>query len=360
MRKVFLCVLTFIFVFVLAFGAVGCGEEAAEEPVAEEQAEEPAEEVAEEPAEEAPAEEPEVVAEEELTFTHINASDPADPFISKISIGWNEACEKLGVNSEEQFAYADLATMIDYTNAAIARNVDGIFLFNSLDAEGLHPSIEEAVEKGISVALVSSRDPVYGPDEVTFVGFDLVEQGYTSGQWLAAQLEESGMTSDVNIAFMAEFNAPYSQMRSQGILDALDDAGITYNASEIYEVGIDLGEAINTVQSYMLANPDTNALMGLGSLSSPATVMVLQEMEYEPGEVKWAGFDLAPEVVAGIQAGYGASNVDEVFNYGFYPAMALYLRAKYDFVVGDLPIATVMVDSTNIEEYMYWVEQGIK
>ena len=340
---------------VATFSLAGCKKE----EVAEEEAVKEEEAVEEAPAEEEAVEE-EVAAEEALTFTHINASDPADPFISKISIGWKEACEKLGVKSEEYFAYADLAKMIDYTNAAIAANVDGFYVFNSLDAEALHPSIEAAVEKGIAVALVSTRDPVYGPDKVTFVGFDLEDQGHTSGVWLAEQLKASGLTSDVKVAFMAEFNAPYSQMRSSGTLRALDEAGITYTASEIYEVGIDLGVAVDKAKSYMLANPDTNAFLGLGSLSSPATVMVLQELGYEPGEVKWCGYDLAPEVATGIQAGYGASNVDEVFNYGFLPAMALYLRAKYDFVVGDLPVATVMVDSTNVEDFLYWVDQGIK
>lgn len=350
MKKVLTCILAVVFVFTLAFLGTSCKEEAVEEAVVE---------AVEEAVEEEAVEE-EVVAEEALTFTHVNASDPADPFISKISVGWNEACNALGVTSNEQFAYNDIAKIIDYTNAAIAANVDGIYVFNSVDPDALHPSIEAAVEKGIAVALTSSRDPVYGPDKVTFCGFDLEEQGHTSGVWLAEQLKASDMVSDVKIAVMAEANAPYSQMRIAGILRALDEAGITYTASEIYEVGVDLGVAIDKIKSYMLANPDTDALLGMGSLSSPGGVMVLKELGYEPGEVKWCGFDLAPEVVAGIQDGYGASNVDEVFNYGFLPAMALYLRAKYDFVVGDLPIATVMVDETNVEDFLYWVEQGIK
>ncbi|MBM3705803.1 MAG: substrate-binding domain-containing protein [Actinobacteria bacterium] len=358
MKKILSCILAVVFVFTLAFVGIGCKQEAAEETTAAAEETTAAAEETTAAAEETTA--AEVVAEESLTFVHINASDPADPFISKISKGWQEACAKLGVNSQEQFAYADVAKMLDFTNAAIAADVDGIFVFNSLDAEALHPSVESAIEKGIAFALVSSRDTVYGPDEVTFVGFDIKEQGYASGKWLAEQLIASNMTENVNIAIMAEFNAPYSQARSQGTLEALDEADITYNASEIYEVGIDLGVAVDKVKSYMLGHPETNVLLGCGSLSSPATVMVLQELGYEPGEIKWCGYDLGNEVVAGIQAGYGASNVDEVFNYGFYPAIALYLRAKYDFVVGDLPIATVMVDSTNIEGFLSWVDQGIK
>jgi len=154
---------------VASFSFAGCKKEAAP---AEEVAEEaPAEEVAEEaPVEEAPA--------EEFTFIFIDHGDPADPFHAKIIKGWKEAGEKLGVTTNEQFAYNDFAKTIDYTNAAIAANVDGFVVF-SVDPEGLHPSVQTAVEKGIEVVLMSSRDTVYGPEEVPFVGFDIEEQGHT-------------------------------------------------------------------------------------------------------------------------------------------------------------------------------------
>ncbi|MBA7469021.1 hypothetical protein ES705_33427 [subsurface metagenome] len=296
---------------------------------------------------------------EGLQFSYIDHGDPADPFHAKIVRGWKEAAAALGVNSTELFAYAEHAKTIDYVNIAIAEKVDGIFVF-SVDPEGLHPSVQLAVEKGIDIVLMSSRDPVFGPEDVPFVGFDLEEQGYTLGKYIAKQLKSAKLVSDVNVAFFAEFLATYSVIRRQGVLRALKDAEITYIASDIFEVGVDLGVVVDKIKAYLLAHPDTAVLIGLGSLTTPAGSMALQDLGYEPGKVKWAGFDLMPETVASIKAGYGASNVDEVFNYGFYACMALYLRAKYDFIVGDLPIATVMVDKTNIEEYTHWAELGIK
>lgn len=296
---------------------------------------------------------------EGLKFTYIDHGDPADPFHAKIVRGWKEAAAALGVETTELFAYADLAKTIDYVNAAIAAEVDGILVF-SVDPEGLHPSVQLAVEKGIAIVLTSSRDPVFGPEEVPFVGFDIEEQGYTLGKYMAKQLEAAGLVSDVNIAFFAEFLAPYSVLRRQGSLRALEDAGITYIASDIFAVGVDLGVVIDKTKAYLLAHPDTAVLIGLGSLTTPAGGMVLQELGYKPGEVKWAGYDLMPETVECIKAGYGAANVDEVFNYGFSGCMTLYLKAKYDFIIGDITIATVMVDQTNIEDYVYWVERGIK
>jgi simple sugar transport system substrate-binding protein len=290
----------------------------------------------------------------ELNFIYVNPGDPADPFHAKTVKGWNEAASALKVNATVNFAHGDLSKVIDYVNSAIAIGVDGIFIF-SLDPAGLHPSIKKAAEKGIKVVLMSSRDPEYGPDKVPFIGFDLKDQGYTLGKYMAGQLQ-----SGAHIAFFAEFIAPYSAMRREGFLKALKDAGLAYTAPDTFEVGEEVAKCIDTIKTYLLAHPETNAIIGLGSVSTPSGAVALQNLKYEPGKVKWAGFDLLPETLEGIKAGYGASNVDEVFNYGFYGCMALYLRAKYDFVVGDLPIATIMVDKSNIKDYEAWVEKGIK
>ena len=291
---------------------------------------------------------------EGLSFVYVDHGDPADPFHAKTVKGWNEAAKALRVDATVNFAYGDFTKTIDYVDVAIALGVDGIFVF-SVDPEGVHPYVKKAVEKGIAVVLMSSRDPVYGPEQVPFIGYGLKEQGYTLGKYLAKQLEDGA-----HLGFFAEFIAPYSDLRRQGVLEALDEAGITYTAPDNFECGEDLARAVDIIKTYLIAHPETDAIIGLGSVTTPSGFMALQDLGYEPGKVKWIGFDLLPETTRGVKLGYGASNVDEVFNFGFHACMALYLKAKYDFVVGDMPVATAMVDKTNIEQYEYWVEKGIK
>ena len=291
---------------------------------------------------------------EGLNFVYVNPGDPANPFHAKTVKGWNEAVSALKVKATINFAYGDLSKALDYTDAAIGLGVDGIFIF-SLDPEGMHPYVKKAVEKGIAVVLMSSRDPVYGPDKVPFVGYGLEEQGYTLGTYLAKQLEDGA-----HIGFFAEFIAPYSALRRKGILQGLDDAGLSYTAPDNFECGEDLARAVDIIKTYLIAHPETDAIVGLGSVSTPSGTVALQDLGYEPGKVKWVGFDLLPETMEGIKLGYGASNADEVFNFGFNGCIALYLKAKYDFVVGDMPVATVMVDKDTIEGFEYWVEKGIK
>ncbi|MEM1589775.1 MAG: substrate-binding domain-containing protein [Thermoproteota archaeon] len=294
-----------------------------------------------------------------LTLAFIDHGDPADPFHAKIVLGWREAAAAFGVNAIEYFAYGDVAKTVDYMYAAIAAGVNGVFVF-SVDPHGLHPAVKTAVEKGIAVALMSARDPFYGPEVVPFIGFDLAEQGYTLGKYIAQQLKTAGKTKDVRVAFFAEFIAPYSALRRQGILKALDDAGVSYIAPDTFGLGEDMAKIVDTIKSYLLAHPETDVIIGLGSLTTEGGYLAMKALGYAPGRVLWYGFDLNPGTVEGIKAGYGASNVDEVFNYGFLGFIAVYLKAKYNFIVGDLPVATVMVDRSNVENFLYWVEKGIK
>ncbi len=291
-------------------------------------------------------------ANDGLIFSYLTVGDLGDPFGATILRGWNAAIEAFGATTTVGSTSGDYAKLIDLVDAAIAVGVDGIFVFSWYDPTGLTPSIQRAIEEGVQFVVMSTRDPVFSPAEVPFVGFDFVDQGYTVGRYLARQLEAEGLVSDVNIEFVGEVaDSPVGTTRRQGILNALDDAGIGYAASEIFEIGLDMTKMVDIIKARLLAYPETDVIVGLGSGATATAAIALQDLGYEPGKVKWTGFDLLPETLEGIRAGYGAVNVDEAFNYGFLAATTLYLRAQYGFVVGDLPIATVMVDQANVEEF---------
>jgi len=295
---------------------------------------------------------------EEFTFQHVNQGDPANPFHAKIETGWNEAGEALGADVATSWGYEDLEDALDHGQSAIDMGVDGMFIFN-LAPDQWEPIVEEALEEDIEVVVMSSPMPQYEEYEVPFIGFELEEQGYHVGEYFVERIEEEGIEEPVDIAIFTEFIAPYATARSDGTLEALDDAGIEYNAFDMQEVGEDMAEARDTIEAFLMANPETDIVASLGSVSSAAAGLTLRE-EYEPGDKIWAGYDLLDQTVDAIKEGYGASNVDEVYNYGFLAAITLFLRARYDMRMGDMPVATVMVDQNNIEEFEYWAEKGIK
>ncbi|GAJ19077.1 unnamed protein product, partial [marine sediment metagenome] len=119
------------------------------------------------------------------------------------------------------------------------------------------------------------------------------------------------------------------------------------------EVSQDFTISLDRIKAYLIAHPETDVIMGCGSVPTPTGVMALQELGYEPGEILWTGVDIMPETVVGIRAGYGAVNVDEIWSYGFLGTVALYMRVKYGATVGDLPIWTDMVGAHNIEDFVW-------
>ena len=296
-----------------------------------------------------------VVEEEEeeakWEFAFICAGPLANPFIAKVFNGWTAALDAFGVDTTAGLAEYDLAQTIDYVDAAIAAEVDGIFIFSWYEPSGLTPSIQQALNKGIDVVVMSVEYPSFTPEEVPFIGVDYVVQGHTIGEYMAAQLKAEGLVSDVNVVdFSTDLTSPLFVNRWEGFLSGLTDEGIGYTASR-FGTPTDVAECIDTIKAYLLAHPETDVVFGTGSITTYAAVMALQALGYDPGEVKWTGVDLDPETEVGVRAGYGATNVDEVYSYGFLAAVVLYMRVEHGLVVGNLPVYTAMVDQDNVDEY---------
>ena len=304
------------------------------------------------PPEAPPEAPPPVVEEEKLQFTLITAGDLANPWIAELARGWNAAMETLEVEGTIGLGEFDESKTVSLVDAAVAAEPDGLLVHVWYDPTGITPPIRRGIDKGMNIVKISPGIPGFSPEELPLVGIDIVAQGYTVGRYVAAQLKAKGLVSDVYVAcFLETLASPVEMDRRKGFLNALTDEGIEYTHIETAGVGMDLAGAIDMIKTYLLANLELDVIMGAGSVGTPAAVMALQDLGYAPGEVLWAGVDLVPENVAGVRAGYGAVNCDEIFSYGFLGATTLYLRAKYGLIIGNLPVNTVMVDQTNVDKY---------
>ncbi len=342
MKKVTICLIVVIFTFSLAFLGIGCKEEAA-----------PAEEAVEETAPAEEAVEEAAPAEEKLVFAYILLGDLAQPFLAETAEGFETACNLYGVEMALSVAEYDETKMISLIDAAVAADVDGIFTFTWQDAASLTPSFQRALDKGIYVAHMSTKTQDFTEEEVPHVGFSFYSQGYTLGEYWANKLEAEGLATGHNIGtFLTLTDSPLELDRRQGYLDALTDGGIEYISSDPYPTDPDQTATMDIIKVYLLANPETNLIMGTGGTTTAACFQAVEALGFSPGEVRVGGFDLLPEAVVGVRAGYGACNQDEVFPYGFLGATILYLRIAHPpLFIGDLPIHTVMIDQDNVDVY---------
>jgi len=326
MKKKVLCYgFSFLLVAALALALVSCGEVAQ-------------------------AEEQEVG---KMQFAFVSHYGPESEWEANVLRGWNEAMKTLGaeVEGKAYFGEGDHTKTMDLIETAIVKGVDGLLVL-SYDLEGTTPLLREGLAKGIAIVTAAMRAPGFTPQEIPSTGLDYEAQGYISGVYNAAQYKAAGLLNDVNIAFFAEMIAEYSVERRLGMLRALDDAGIKYIAEDIFETTMDMTKNIDMIKSYLMTHTEIDAIVCLGSVSTPAGAVVLKDLGYKPGKVQWTGYDLSPQGVAGIRAGYGCINVDENFNHGFYGAMMLYEKVKYGLSIGHLPIFSVMVDKDNIDKFV--------
>lgn len=242
--------------------------------------------------------------------------------------------------------------MISLVDVAIASDVDGIYTYSWQDPVGLTPSFQQALDKGIQVAHMSSRNTAFTPAQVPFVGMDYRVQGHALGTYWAERLTAEGRVTDLHIGtFLDDLASPLEIDRRQGFLDGLTDGGIKYITPDPIDTDPDLTVSLDIVKAYLLAYPETDLICGTGGTPTGACALALDAMGFAPGEVWLAGFDLYPETAVAIIAGYGAVNVDEVYPYGFLGATVLYLRAKEGLFIGDLPVTSVNVDENNIDKY---------
>jgi len=318
----------------------GCKEEAVP---SEEAAEEAAPAVEEE-------EEPEVVAEDKLQFSFVTAGPLTNIFIAEVIRGWDAACDPFGVESTEYFAEYDLAQTIDFFESAVASKPDGIFLFQWYETDPFDPTIQEALDEGIDIVTMTVRYP-FSPKEVPYVGVDYKEQGYVVGEYVAEKLKAKGKESGAKIGVFNDIiTSPLILERAEGFYNGLTDSGIDYEVFEV-ETGEELAKATDIITASITAHPEWDAIYNTTDITTMASFKVLMDLGIEPGTILCSGFNLEEEMIRGIRAGHGVVNSDEIFSYGFLPATILYMRIKHGAIVGDLPVNTVMIDETNIDEY---------
>ena len=296
--------------------------------------------------------------EEKMVFSYVTLGDAANLFIATTIVGWNDAMETFGAESQFSYGDWDYATMQSHIEAAIAAEVDGLFIFQWEDRGGVNPLIQQAIDKGIQVVVMNQRYPKFTPAQVPFIGVDYVEQGRVTGKYMAEQLQAAGRTSDLNVAVFTEtIDATLGVERRDGFLQGLTEGGITFT-SDYYESGGEPVQSLDIIKSYIIAHPELDVITGIGSISAPTAVMALIELGYEPGgEIFWIGFNITPDIADAIKAGWGATNVDDIWGYGYLAATVLWMRAKYGATVGDLPVYTEMVDQSNLEDYMWLIPE---
>ena len=294
------------------------------------------------------------VTQRDLRFVVVSHGQASDPFWSVAANGVDAAAKDMGVSVEYQAPGTfDMVEMSQIIDAAVASQPDGLVV-TIPDADALEDSIKAAVAAGIPViSMNSGRDDFADLGVLVHVGQTEYEAGLIAGQEFAA----AGVGSAICIN--QEVGNTALDDRCQGFEDGL---GV-----EVDVIPVDLADPTGTqetVAGALQANP-VEGILTLGPTGALPTLAALTDNGML-GTIKFATFDMAPEVLEAIVDGDMLFAIDQAqYLQGYLPIVLLTQYKE----TGALPLGSVtrviltgpqIVTAENAADVISFSEQGLR
>ncbi|MGB5565949.1 MAG: sugar ABC transporter substrate-binding protein [Acidimicrobiia bacterium] len=294
------------------------------------------------------------VTQRDLRFVVVSHGQASDPFWSVAANGVDAAATDMGVSVEYQAPGTfDMVEMSQIIDAAMASQPDGLVV-TIPDADALGDSIKAAVAAGIPViSMNSGSDDFADLGVLVHVGQTEYEAGLIAGQQFAAEGVGSAICINQEVGNTALDD------RCQGFEDGL---GV-----DVDVIPVDLADPTGTqetVAGALQANP-VEGILTLGPTGAMPTLAALTEGG-QLGTVKFATFDMSPEVLEAIGNGDMLFAIDQAqYLQGYLPIVLLTQYKE----TGALPLGSVqrviltgpqIVTAATSADVIAFSEQGLR
>ena len=359
-----------LFVVMLMLGLlVACGsDEPAPAPVEEDTAvvvDEPAEEVvAEEPGETegaAPAQDGKWCAGTDIVF--FPGGSPGGPFASVVYNGAVAAAADLGANVEYVWSDWNPEKMVTQFAEAAATQPDGIAIMGHPGDDAFQVVVEDARDEGIIVTSQNTTLPVleakYSSTGFGYVGAELYSAGYALG---AESVNRFGLGDGDRAMVWGLLAQAGRGQRTQGVIDALEEAGVTVDYLEISDAtNADASAGTSTFVGYVSANPDVKLVVTDHGALTATLQTYMEAAGLGPDDVFGAGFDLSEATVEAIRGGWTDLVIDQQqWLQGYLPVLQICLTNNYAFTGLHIDTGAGFAHSDNIELLVDLVGQQIR
>jgi simple sugar transport system substrate-binding protein len=311
-------------------------EEAPAEEVAEEPAEEPAEEeVAEEPGETegaAPAQDGAWCSDTKIVF--FPGGPPGGPFAQVVANGAVAAAADLGADVEYVWSDWNPEQMVTQFAEAAATQPDGIAIMGHPGDDAFEAVVDDAVANGIIVTSQNTTLPrlegKYASGGFGYVGAELYSAGFALGAEAASRFGLGDGDTAMVWGLLAQAGRGE---RTRGVIDALEEAGITVDYLEIDDAtNADASAGIPTFVAYVSSNPDVSLVVTDHGALTGTQQTYFEAAGLGPDDVHGAGFDLNPATVEAIQGGWTDLVIDQQqWLQGYLPIVQICLTHNYAF-----------------------------
>jgi simple sugar transport system substrate-binding protein len=277
--------------------------------------------------------------------------------------GAKAAEEAFGPNVTYQWSDWDPSTMISQFQEAVATDPDGIAIMGHPGDDAFDPLIDDATDQGILVTAMNTELPE-AQDAHSTAGFGYVGAVlHDAGFDLAEEAIDRGDLQQGDRVFVwGLVSQPGRGERTQGILDALEEAGMTVDYLEIDDAtNADPANGVSAFTGYVSANPDVKAIfIDHGNLTSTIPTY-MEAANLGADDLYAAGFDLSPATVEGVENGFVDLVIDQQqWLQGFEAILQLCLTHSYGFSGLFINTGGGFVDAENIDLIAPLVEEQIR
>jgi simple sugar transport system substrate-binding protein len=297
----------------------------------------------------------------EIAFTCHSAT--TNSFWQAVKLGFDDACARVGAKGQFIFVQTEgsIEQQVGNMQAAVASKPDAL-ITSLVDNNAFVGVLKDAKEKGITV-LSSNVDATAGPElglREAFIGQNFIPAGTTLGKRLSALFPKDGP-----VHVLVGVSAPgqnWAEQRAQGVMNGLEafkkanpDRQVTI---EKIDSGTDLAVVSDRVGAYLNAHPDTTAYFDMGFWHA-GVAKVLKDRNIPPGKVLLGGFDLVPQVLEMMKAGYIQIEIDQQpYEQGFMPVMEVYLKKNIGLAPADIDTGEAVITPDQVDSIMALSKQG--
>jgi simple sugar transport system substrate-binding protein len=277
--------------------------------------------------------------------------------------GAKAAQAAFGPDITYQWSDWDPSKMISQFQQALATKPDGIAIMGHPGDDAFDPLIKQAEDQGVLVTAMNTElqtaQASYAAGGFGYVGAVL----HDAGAALANEAIARGGLKSGDRAFVWGLKSqPGRGERTQGIIDALQTAGLTVDYLEIDDAtNKDPANGTAVFTGYVSAHPDVKAMfIDHGNLTSTIPTY-MKAANLGAGKVYMAGFDASASTVQGIKDGYISLVIDQQqYLQGFLAVEQLCLTKKYGFSGLFVNTGGGFIDKSNVEFLAPLVEQQIR
>lgn len=285
------------------------------------------------------------------------------PFAGVVYNGAVQAAADLGANVEYVWSNWDPELMITQFAEAAATNPDGIAIMGHPGTEAFTPLVDEARANGIVVTsqnvTLDALEAAYKSSGFGYVGAENYSAGYNLGQ---EAINEFGYGEGDQAMVWGLLSQPGRGQRTQGVIDALEAAGMTVDYIEIDSAtNTEAAAGIPTFVGYVSANPDVDMIVTDHGALTATHQAYLEAAGLGPDDITMIGFDLASATVEGIRNGWTDLVIDQQqWLQGYLPILQICLSVEYNFSGLHIDTGSGFANASNIEQLAALVDEGIR